>query len=119
MGSPYVLYVQDLWPDSVFATQFLTQSTVRRVLRGLDPYLQQLYRSAAHVVAITPGMRETLVERGLRITRSVVYNWVDEQVMRPRRPNGRLRAAAGVGRDAVSSWCLAGIREWPSLLVPG
>lgn len=97
-GTPYVLYVQDLWPDSVFATQFLTQPTVRRAAEaGLDPYLRLLYRHAAKVVAITPGMRETLVERGIPEEKvGVVYNWVDESVMRPVEPNGRLRAAAGL-----------------------
>ena len=74
--------------------------------RGLNPYLRALYSKAAHVVAITPGMRRTLVERGVPQSRvSVVYNWVDETVMRPERPNGRLarsRGDAGWGlRDGV------------------
>jgi glycosyltransferase involved in cell wall biosynthesis len=97
-GTPYVLWVQDLWPDSVFATQFLTHPVVRRAAEaGLNPYLRALYSKAAHVVAITPGMRTTLIERGVPESKaSVVYNWVDETVMRPERPNGWLRTAAGV-----------------------
>ena len=79
-GTPYVLWVQDLWPDSVFATQYLTNPVVRRAAEaGLNPLLRALYTKAAHVLAITPGMRRTLIERGVPESKtSVVYNWVDE-----------------------------------------
>lgn len=101
-GRPYVLYVQDLWPDSVFATQFLTGGAVHSVAeRGLTGYLRALYAHASHIVAISPGMARTLMEREVPEARvSVVYNWVDEQVMRPVEPNGRLRSVIGVGAEA-------------------
>lgn len=97
--TPYVLFIQDLWPDSVFATGFLSDRRLETVARlGLNPYLKTLYGNSAHVIAITPGMRRTLIERGVPAEKtSVVFNWVDEQAMRPVHPNGRLRAALGVG----------------------
>lgn len=103
-GTPYVLFVQDLWPDSVFATGFLRDPRLERVARlGLTPYLSALYRNSAHVIAITPGMRQALIDRGVPEEKtSVVFNWVDEDAMRPVAPNGRLRAILGVGeRDVI------------------
>ncbi len=102
-GTPYVLFVQDLWPDSVFATGFLSNPRTERAARwGLAPYLRALYVNAAHVIAITPGMQKALVDRGVAEEKtSVVFNWVDEDAMRPVPPNGRLRALLGIGTEAV------------------
>lgn len=101
-GTPYVLFVQDLWPDSVFATQYLIGAKTRRLAEaGLRPFMSALYSHAGNVAGITPGMRETLIERGVPKSRaSCVYNWVDEGVMRPVVPNGRLRSALNLAPDA-------------------
>lgn len=101
VGTPYVLYIQDLWPDSVFATGFLTGPSMRlAVEKAMAPYLASLHHHASHIVAITPGMAETLVSRGVDRGRvRVAYNWVDEAVMRPVHPNGLLRGRLGLAPD--------------------
>lgn len=102
VGTPYVLYVQDLWPDSVFATQFLSSPAARKATNAaLVPYLKVLYRSASGVVAISPGMRDALVSRGVPADRvAVAHNWVDERVIHPVKPDLRLRNALGIPATA-------------------
>jgi glycosyltransferase involved in cell wall biosynthesis len=90
--------VQDLWPDSVFATGFLTAGRASRTAKTLLTwYTQQAYLRAAHVAVISPGMRDLLIDRGVPADKvSVVYNWVDEKVMCPSEPDPKLRTRLGV-----------------------
>jgi glycosyltransferase involved in cell wall biosynthesis len=82
-GTPYVLLVQDVWPDSVFASGFITQGRVRRVAEwNLNRFVDASYRNAAAVVAISPNMRELLVSRGVPDHKAhAIYNWADESVV--------------------------------------
>lgn len=86
-GVPYVLLVQDVWPDSVFSSGFMTGRSARAIERILHAFVDRTYRSADHVGVISPGMVDLLVSRGVpRDKVSIVYNWVDETepVLRPR-----------------------------------
>ena len=92
-GKPYVLIVQDLWPDSVLETGFLRSALIRqiaqRVLGALDRVVS---RNAAQIIVIAPGMKQTLISRGVpqeKIT--VTFNWADESVLFPHAPTGQLR----------------------------
>jgi colanic acid biosynthesis glycosyl transferase WcaI len=95
--TPYVLLVQDLWPDSIFATGFLTEGPARHLAKAsLTWFTGQSYRQAAHVAVISPGIRDLLIERGVPAGKvSVVYNWADETVMRPAEPDREWRASLG------------------------
>lgn len=101
-GTPYILYVQDLWPDSIFASGFLGSAVVRRSAEtGLQPLLSSLYRNASHVAAITPGMQRELIARGVPGERcSHIYNWVDEDVLSPREPSGYLKRSLGLSSNS-------------------
>ena len=100
---PYVLMVMDLWPDSVFATGFLTTGVNRRIAEAaLTALTRQAYRWADHVAVTSPGMRDALVDRGVPAERlSVVYNWADEKVMQPTEPDHQLRGRLGLDRGFV------------------
>ncbi|MGH3788092.1 MAG: glycosyltransferase family 4 protein [Pseudonocardiaceae bacterium] len=76
-GRPYVLHIQDLWPDSVLESGMAGRSVVRYLLAStLSGALRYLYRQAAHLIAIAPSMKETLADRGVPADKvSVVYNW--------------------------------------------
>lgn len=84
-GVPYVLYVQDLWPDSVTASGFVGNDRARTVIEaGVNRFLSRLYRHADATVGIAPGMASLLRERGVPAGRDhVVYNWVDESIFSP------------------------------------
>ncbi|NJP32594.1 glycosyltransferase family 4 protein [Micromonospora thermarum] len=100
-GTPYVLMVMDLWPDSVFATGFLSDGPGRRLAQyALGRFTDRAYRWADHVTVPSPGLRETVVARGVPAEKvSVVYNWADEKVMQPTEADPGLRTRLGLGRD--------------------
>ena len=132
-GTPYVLWVQDLWPDTIFATGFLQDGPLRRAAEWtVGGFTQTAYRLASHIAVITPGMRDLLIQRGVPGEKvSVVYNWVDESVMRPVPPIGTMRHDLGIpDHDIVlmyagghglaqrlQSWvtALAQVRDLPDL----
>lgn len=79
-GAPYVLHVQDLWPDSIVGSSMVEgrNSGGRLVVGTLNPWLRSVYRRAAAVVAIAPTMVSTLIERDVpRTNTHLVYNWAD------------------------------------------
>jgi glycosyltransferase involved in cell wall biosynthesis len=92
-----------MWPDSVFATDFLTRGVSRRLAeRSLTWFTQKAYQGASHVAVTTPGMRDLLLERGVPGDKvSTVFNWVDEKLMQPTEPDRELRARLGLAGKFV------------------
>ena len=85
LRTPFVLYVQDLWPDTVVATGMVPGRLARVIEAALDPFCGLVYRSASRIAVISPGMKDRLVERGVSPDRvDVIFNWVDEDVFGPR-----------------------------------
>lgn len=78
-GRPYVLHVQDLWPDSIIGSSMMAGGTKERIISGvLGPWLRSAYRHASAVIGIAPTMVRTLVARGVSQERAhLVYNWAD------------------------------------------
>ena len=94
---PYVLDVQDLWPDSV-----LSSSMGRSWMAGpLHRLCQQAYGSATRVVTLAPGMATRLIGRGVRRDRiRHIYNWCDETDL-PEPDGGESLPAGMAGRFNV------------------
>lgn len=79
---PFVIEIQDLWPDSVAASGMAGTSQLSRLLNGLCTFV---YRRAARVIVQCPGMKDKLLERGLPDDKVVVvYNWTDEEAFESR-----------------------------------
>lgn len=80
-GAPYVLHVQDLWPDSITGSSMISSGhSARTVDAVLTPWLKSTYRHAAAVIGIAPTMVEMLVRRGVERRKAhLVYNWANEQ----------------------------------------
>ena len=78
-GRPYVLHVQDLWPDSIIGSSMMAGGAKERIISGvLGPWLRSAYGRAAAVIGIAPTMVRTLVSRGVPQERAhLVYNWAD------------------------------------------
>lgn len=78
-GVPYVLVVQDLWPDSVFAAGFLREGLVHHTAYAcLNAFVNASYCEAEHIVVISEGMKGLLIERGVPGEKlTVIYNWAD------------------------------------------
>lgn len=101
---PFVLHVQDLWPDSVLGSSMVGEGRVARLIsRVLSPWLRSMYRKAAAVIGIAPTMVSTLIERGSpAATTTLIYNWAgdaDDVVARPVRDGAPVRVvyAGNVG----------------------
>ena len=71
--------VQDVWPDSIFASGFLT-GRARPVAEGVTArFVDASYKMATRLTALSPGMRQLLMGRGVPGDKiDVIYNWADE-----------------------------------------
>jgi len=81
--APFVLDIQDLWPDSVTTSGMLPER-----LQGLVPVLaawcQFMYRRAARIAVLSPGFKRELIARGVPGSKlAVIPNWCDEIQTQP------------------------------------
>ena len=74
-GVPFVLDVQDLWPESIFQSG-MGASWMHWPIRSICDFA---YRGADRIVAQSDGFRAELVRRGVEPRRiEVIHNWIDE-----------------------------------------
>ncbi len=92
-GAPYVLHVQDLWPDSIVGSSLVAPGRGARLVASiLTPWIASVYRRAETIVGIAPTMVETLVSRGVPEEKvRLVFNWADEASF----PDDRVTPDAG------------------------
>lgn len=76
---PYILHVQDLWPDSIIGSSMVSNGRLKRFLASaLECWLRSVYSRSAAVIGIAPTMVETLISRGAsRDCTRLIYNWAD------------------------------------------
>jgi glycosyltransferase involved in cell wall biosynthesis len=99
-AKPYVLLVQDVWPDSIFDSGFLRGRTGRLARRLVGAFASLSYMSAASVVVISPGMVGLLESRGVPAHKlRLIYNWVDEGGAVDRTARDAVRAELGLTVD--------------------
>lgn len=99
-GIPYVLHIQDLWPDTVLASNMLPPRLEPLVRKPLEWFCNYSYKRAEVVGVIAPSMRETLVERGVPDEKIVdIANWADEDIFHPADPDPAIRRSWGSGPD--------------------
>jgi glycosyltransferase involved in cell wall biosynthesis len=74
-GLPFVLDVQDLWPDTIAATGM---KGAERFVGPLGACCRFVYRRASAIITQSPGMRQALIGRGVPKEKvSLIYNWAD------------------------------------------
>lgn len=87
LGVPMVFEVRDLWPELPIAVGAVRNPVLIAAARGLE---RLAYRSAAHVVALSEGMKEGVVRTGVSPERvSVVPNSCDLDLFRVGAEPGR------------------------------
>jgi colanic acid biosynthesis glycosyl transferase WcaI len=83
-GAPYVLHVQDLWPDAITASEMVHGRSLTISHGLLDRACGAVYRRAAAIICIAPTMAATLRDRGVRQEKlTVIPNWADEELFFP------------------------------------
>ena len=92
--APYVFNVSDIWPESAVQLGALRNRWAVRLGEMLEMHL---YRRAARVSVVTPGMVERLAARGVpREKLFLLTNGVDTDVYRPMPANAELARKLGL-----------------------
>jgi colanic acid biosynthesis glycosyl transferase WcaI len=80
-GVPWVLRVEDLYPDAAVSAGVLKNRLAIRFFYWLEKFL---YRKAAHISLISHGFQRILEGKGVpRARTSVLPVWADPQIVRP------------------------------------
>ena len=102
--APYVFNVSDIWPESAVQLGALRNGAAVRLAEMLE---RHLYRKAARISVVTPGMVERLVARGVaRDKLFLLTNGVDTAVYAPMPRN--LELARRLGLEGKKIFLYAG-----------
>jgi glycosyltransferase involved in cell wall biosynthesis len=100
--APLVFEVRDLWPEAPIQMGALRNPAAQRAARWLE---RLVYRSAAEVIALSPGMRDGIVGAGVdpgRVT--LVPNASDLELFSPDVDGAPARERLGLGDRFVCSY---------------
>ncbi|MGL1028202.1 glycosyltransferase family 4 protein [Vibrio vulnificus] len=76
---PFVVDIQDLWPDTLAATGMINN---RKVLKIVDMACRLVYRRAAKIVVLSPGFKQRLISRNVPENKiEIIYNWCNEPAL--------------------------------------
>jgi colanic acid biosynthesis glycosyl transferase WcaI len=97
---PFVLDVQDLWPDTLAATSMVHN---QHILGLVGAYCSLTYRLASRIAVISPGFKQTLIRRGVPADKiQVIYNWCPEDALTQTPRYAPILKEAGIeGRFSV------------------
>ncbi len=97
---PYVVHIQDLWPQTVLSSGFLEESGSSGMERILNRFCDSVYRHADTIAVTAPGMVELVARRGVD-PRKIAFmpNWADEKAFRPAPRDPDLARALGIDRS--------------------
>lgn len=96
-GAPYIIEVQDLWPDTLIASGMTSEGILTRVI---DRAARVVYRLATAVSVISPGFEQRLLQRGVPAAKvHVIPNWADTAHYAPRPTDAGL--ASEIGLDST------------------
>ncbi|GFZ94310.1 glycosyltransferase family 4 protein [Nesterenkonia alkaliphila] len=95
--APFVFEVRDLWPEAPVALGFLKSRPAIRAAEALEKFA---YRSAKHVIALSPGMEAGVKRVWPRAATTVVPNASDVENFAPARADReQIRADLGWAED--------------------
>jgi len=96
-GTPVVIHVQDLWPESVTSSTMGPQGFAAGLAdRILHKTMQRIYAMSASIAVIAPTMRDIVINRGADPAKTrVVLNWADETLFHPTPATAESRQAIG------------------------
>jgi len=89
--TPYIVHIQDLWPQTVTASGFLRDGQPGRAEALLHRFCDSVYRHASSIAVTSPGMADLISARGVAAKKiSVIPNWTNERHFRPMAPRDDL-----------------------------
>ena len=79
---PFVVDIQDLWPDTLAATGMVRS---KRLLRWTDWLCRLVYRRAQRIAVQSFGFKKQLIDRGVAAEKiDVILNWADDRETTPK-----------------------------------
>jgi glycosyltransferase involved in cell wall biosynthesis len=98
LRAPSYLLLQDLWPDSVTESGFVSGHLGRGIEAALSRFCNWTYSRSAGIGVISPSMAEILVERGVEERKiHLLPNWVEDTHLWPNEiPTDALRRSLGL-----------------------
>jgi len=101
-GVPLVFEVRDLWPEAPIQMGALRNPAAQWAARALE---RLVYRNAAEVIALSPGMRDGIVAAGVDPARvTMVPNASDLELFSPDVDGSPARERLGLGERFVCSY---------------
>lgn len=91
---PWVFELRDLWPASIVAVGAMKEGRIIQMLSWIE---MRMYHAADRVVAVTRGLRQNLLDRGVAPDKiSVIRNGCDTQRFSPRPKDKALLGRLGL-----------------------
>ena len=76
---PYVVDIQDLWPDTLASTGMVKNGLIMRMVGAWSNFAM---RHAERLVVLSPGFKRRLVDRGIAVPIDVIPNWAPPEIER-------------------------------------
>jgi colanic acid biosynthesis glycosyl transferase WcaI len=93
-GIPFVYSIQDLWPDSLLSTGMFDSPLGLKLLHAWCSFV---YKRAAKIIVISPGVKRILQERGVPEEKiEVIYNWCDDALISRSEPDENVARKIGL-----------------------
>jgi glycosyltransferase involved in cell wall biosynthesis len=90
----FIFDVRDIWPERIYAGTKLKRGWLLGVLERLEIFL---YRKAARIIAVTHGVKENIVSKGINPEKvTVITNGVDMALFAPKTRNRVLAEKLGL-----------------------
>ena len=100
--APLVFEVRDLWPEAPIQIGALRNPLLQRLARVLERFV---YRQSAHVIALSPGMRDGVIAAGIPAERvTMVPNASDLDLFSPDIDGSEVREGLGLGDRFVCAY---------------
>lgn len=74
---PYVVDIQDLWPDTLASTGMVNSGLLMRLVGAWSSFAM---RQAASLVVLSPGFERRLAARGIRKPIHIIPNWAPPEI---------------------------------------
>lgn len=75
---PFVVDVQDLWPDTLAATGMVRHGWM---MKAVGAWTNFVFRRAERIVVLSPGFKRSLEARGLGRSITVIPNWAPHEIV--------------------------------------
>lgn len=95
----FVFEVRDLWPDIPIEIGIIKNGIVKWILYNFE---YRIYSKAAHIVALSPGMKNVIVDKGVLDEKiSIVPNMCDLETFSPMEKTYKLHSLLDIPQDSI------------------